>query len=239
VTQVNKKPIKNENGLSNKQIWIYGSTFLVAIILVAVLIGFGGKKEDKTTVSPSPIANTKGIYLDYDNRPVLGNKDALVSIAEYADFKCPACKIWHDRILPQLTKDFITNGKAKLYFFNFPIISEDSITAMSAARSIYFQNPDAFWVFYDKIYEKQQAEGIKWATNSFLTNFTKDNVPNVDSFKVSQDIKNDTYKNDIQKDYEQGVLNDVKSTPTIFINGKKLINPFDYNEITTAINQVK
>src|SRR5690349_15694958 len=51
---------------------------------------------------------------------VLGNKDAPVTIIEYASMTCPHCAAFDKETLPQIKKDWIEPGKAKLIYRNFP-----------------------------------------------------------------------------------------------------------------------
>jgi protein-disulfide isomerase len=230
---MNKKPIpSNRKNLRTQQakqqsqmrklIWItVGCAALLIIILAAVLY------------KPAPI------QISYDKMPVLGDTKAPVQIVELGDFKCPSCQFFSQQIEPQLKKDFIDKGIASFYFMNFTIIGPDSNTAALAGQSIYHQNPEAFWKFYDAIYKNQQNEKIQWATADFLTELARKEGLSVDYDKLKQDIVSKTYQKEVDEQNAFANKNRFSSTPTILINGKPFDKVFDYNALKTAIENAQ
>lgn len=84
-----------------------------------------------------------------------GSPDAPVTIIEFADYECPLCGVFALQIQPQVEKAYVATGKAKLVFYDFPLVSihPTSFLAARAARCAYDQ--DHFWQFHDEIYRKQ------------------------------------------------------------------------------------
>lgn len=173
----------------------------------------------------------------YDKLPVLGQKDAPVKIVEFGDYKCPSCQYFSQQVKPQLEKEYIDTGKVSFYFMNFPFIGEDSTTAALAAQSVFHQNNDAFWKYYDLLYKNQQDERTVWATPDFLVKLAKDNKLPVDYDKLQSDISNATYKKEVDSDASTARAAKIQSTPTLFINGKEFKGEFsDYPSIKKAID---
>ena len=50
-----------------------------------------------------------------------GSVDAPMTMFEVGDFQCPACRIFFTETLPKLQEEYISTGKLKLVFINFPI----------------------------------------------------------------------------------------------------------------------
>lgn len=218
----------NKKTTAKKKPWGIIITIVVVIALMGSLFAINKLSESKKIAD--------GVF-NLDDRPFLGDENAPVTLVEFADFKCPACKVWSSDVYSQIEKDFIETGKAKIYFMNFPIIAADSITAMEAARSVYKQDPASFWVLYEKLYENQKDESEAWATTEYLTELITEYTPNIDVEQVKKDIENNTYYNDIEDDYNQGIKANVKGTPTLFIDGKMMDSAFDYEKITDAIEK--
>ena len=63
---------------------------------------------------------------------VLGNSDAAIIIEEYASMSCGHCANFHNTILPDIKKEFIDTGKAKLIFNDFPLDSRAMIATLVA-----------------------------------------------------------------------------------------------------------
>lgn len=204
---------------------IWFSTVGVLLILIVVVL----------SLDPKPVV--KAASFDYDNLPMLGQSDAPVKIVEFGDFKCPACKIANDTIKPQLVNDYIEQGKVAFYFMNLPFIGPDSTTAALAVQSVYHQNKDAFWTYFDAIYGNQGEEKVQWATAEYLVGLAKEiNLP-VDYDLLQKDIEDKTYINEVTEHYNKADKLKIDSTPTFFINGVEFTgNLGNYDEFKQAID---
>ncbi len=64
---------------------------------------------------------------------MLGKPDAPITIVEYASLTCPHCAHFDEEVLPQLKKEWIDTGKAKLIFRDFPL-DQEAMRAEMVAR---------------------------------------------------------------------------------------------------------
>lgn len=194
-------------------------TGVTALILVVVIVGV------YLITSRSPGSSGAGLG-DFhpESQPSLGEANAPVKVVEFADFKCPACKAWHERIFPQLKEEYIDTGEVALYFLNFPIpLGQDSYTAADGAECIYRQNEEAFWEYYDIVYKFQGPERETWATSDALVNLVRDYVkPEIDEYAFRQCIVEQRYRSDVEADKRIGISAGVRATPTVFINDQKI-----------------
>ncbi|WP_124726969.1 DsbA family protein [Staphylospora marina] len=174
--------------------------------------------------------------VDPSAHPTIGQASAPVKLVEFGDFKCPACKMFHDSIWPVIKKEYIDTGKAQMTFVNFQFIGPDSITAGMAGEAVYRQNPDAFWKFYEAVYANQGEESKQWATPEFLTDLIRKHVPEVDADKVAQDLAAKTHEKDVLDDNRLAQKNQIDGVPAVYVNGKK-VNGLDLNELKAAIEK--
>jgi protein-disulfide isomerase len=86
---------------------------------------------------------------------VLGDPNAPVTILEYSSLTCPHCASFHANTLPQLKKDYIDTGKAKLVFRDFPF----DRAALQASMLARCSNPERYFGFLDVLFKSQN----KWA----------------------------------------------------------------------------
>ncbi|WP_438347666.1 thioredoxin domain-containing protein [Paenibacillus sp. FA6] len=236
------KPKKNANAIAMRKaereqqrkltqriMWITGAGIIVLAILFLVL---------KPSPNESPNNNT--VSFPYENLPVIGEPDAPVKIVEFGDFKCPSCQYFSQQFKPQLMKDFVDKGLVSFYYMNYLIIDpdKDSNTAALAAQSVYHQNNEEFWKYYHAIYDNQQDERTIWATPEFLVELARKENIAVDYELLAADIKNKTYQNEVDEHQKIATKNDVRSTPTVFINGSEFKAPkgLNYNDLAKAIN---
>jgi protein-disulfide isomerase len=155
------------------------------------------------------------LQITQDDR-VLGNPAAPITIIEYASLTCPHCAHFATDVLPELKREWIDTGKAKLVLRDFPLDGP----ALRAAMIARCAPPDRFYAFAETFFASQD----KWvATKDYqeaLARLAKFGGMGKDEFEAC--LKNTTLENRI---VEQRLIAsrelDVSSTPTFFINGSK------------------
>lgn len=168
-------------------------------------------------LSSDPLAANRS-KIKIDGSPVLGDHNAPVTIVEYADFQCPVCRNLHDAmrgILPNYPQ-------AKFIFKDFPLdnLHPWARTAAIAGRCAYMQDPKSFWKMYDTIYDNQDVITASDAYQKMLDYAGKAGL-NTDSFKAC--MAGPEAAAAVNANIENGKLLDVSSTPTIFVNGRRLV----------------
>jgi protein-disulfide isomerase len=176
----------------------------------------------------------KGMDFSYEDQPMLGEETAPVKIVEFGDYKCPACRAFHERIFPAIKERYIDTGKAQFYFKNYPILGDGSERAALAAEAVYHQDGEGFWKYHNALYANQGPETENWVTLDLLVNLVDENVPNIDANKLKEDIEMQTYENEVEEDKEKGENSGVTGTPTVFVNGVMVENN---NDVLKAIEQ--
>lgn len=78
-----------------------------------------------------PSARADDVVL-YDDDRFVGSPDAPITIIEYASLTCPHCASFHANTYPELKKQWIDTGRAKLVFRHFPL---DGLGLRAAAVS--------------------------------------------------------------------------------------------------------
>jgi protein-disulfide isomerase len=172
-----------------------------------------GEVNDLTV---NPLAENISKF-DLKDAPVLGNPKAPITIVEYGDFECPVCRNFHDAVRGILPK----YPQAKLIFKDFPIdqIHPWARTGALAGRCAYQQNPQAFWKMYDLIYDNQDLVS---AANAYdkMVEFAGQAGLNTDAFKAC--LSSPQAAAEVNASMENGKLLNVRSTPTVFVNGRPL-----------------
>jgi len=179
------------------------------------------------------------VPLSIDGQPTLGPGDAPVEVIEFGDFKCPACKSFHDQVFPQLESNYIESGQVEFAFLNFPLpLGQDSWTAADAAECVYQQaGNEAFWSYYNGVYANQGPESQNWATPDLLVQLAQDYTnAEIDTDGLRQCIHDQEYRSEVERDRNMGLSANIPGTPTIFVNGQQL-SDFRYSTIASAIDE--
>ena len=156
--------------------------------------------------------------LDLKAAPATGNPNAMVTIVEFADFECPVCKQLHEAmrgILPNYPQ-------ARLVFKDFPLeqMHPWARTGALAGRCAYQQDPTAFWRMYDYLYDNQDLISASNAWDKAVDYAGKAGLK-TDAFRSCMTSPEATAA--VDASIANGKLMDVNSTPTLFVNGRRIV----------------
>ncbi len=146
-----------------------------------------------------------------DDDPVMGSKDAPLTLIEFSDYQCPFCGRFYRLILPQIKKDFIDTGRLKYVFRDFPL-SMHPFAGKAAQAAQCSGEQGKYFDFHDKVFENQSSMNI-----DALKSYAKGLGLNMKDFNACLD--GGKYADEIKKDMEAGVKAGVRGTPS-FILGR-------------------
>jgi len=207
-------------------------TLIVVVLLVAIFLLNNKDTANEGDGEQAEITKQPSI----EGQPVMGDENAPVTIVEFGDFMCPACKTWGQNHLQQLMEDYVDTGKVKFSFINVLFHGEESKLGSLAAESILKQNPDAYWDFHNALFNAQPDENKEWMTTDKLLEIEED-IPEIDSEKLKSSLKDESEIAELSKDTELVKDYGIELTPSIMVNGKMIEDPFNYEQITNAINK--
>ena len=160
---------------------------------------------------------------------VLGAAEAPVTIVEYASMTCSHCAAFHDKTYPELKKRYIDTGKVRFIFREFPLdplAAAGFMLARCAGDGKYF--PMVETLFH------QQREWAVQKPLPPLQAIAKQAGLTQESFE--QCLANQKLLEDIEKVRERATAKfGVSSTPTFFINGKKVSGALSIEDLEKEI----
>lgn len=144
-------------------------------------------------------------------------------LVEYSDFQCPACKNFHDFLQEfesSKSANFSITKKVTLVFRHFPLyqIHPISMDAAYAAEAAALQGK--FWEMDDQLFGQQEVWSTSTNPKKEFINMAKAVNLDIDKFKSDMDSK--VVKEKVQTDLASGNSAGINSTPTFFLNGKKM-----------------
>ena len=174
------------------------------------------------------------VNADDMKRIVVGNEDAKITIITFESLTCSYCANFHKDVYPQLKKDYLDTGLAKIEFRHFPL----DIAAFNAAKISQCKN-DGDSKILNSLYANQQ----KWVkgssageANKNLEKFLNNEGFDVD-FKTC--LNNQEIEDFVLNDRIDGVKNyKVNSTPTIIINDAKFEKTLNYKNLKKALEKL-
>jgi len=122
----------------------------VGLLIVAALVLAGNAPGGADLATPG------ASYPAENADRSLGARDAPVTIAEWADFQCPACGEYAETLAPRLIETYVKPGKVRLVFHNFAFLGAESTNAATAAVCAGQQG--RFWPYHAYLYANQAGE---------------------------------------------------------------------------------
>lgn len=210
----------------------YTKTFIVLLILATSFLVYSG-----TTYNFVPHIKQQKAIMKYRNMKfnpyrvkgnTLGAEDGDVVIELYSDYVCPICYI-ENIMLHEAVKDF---SNIKIIHHNLPFdkecnpyisINMHPNACFMAKGAIAAGKQGNYWEMSSLLYENQPTNINAMLKLAEQLGFNKD--------KFVKDLEADTTSKEIEKELIQANKLEIDSTPTIYINGDKIVGVKPYYEL--------
>ena len=167
-------------------------------------------------------------------RIISGKENAKITIIAYESLTCSHCANFHKDVYPQLKKEYIDTGLAKIEFRHFPL----DVAALNAAKIAQCENNRSLEIL-ESLYSNQQG-WIKGNTIDEINNNLKKFLEK-SGFKIDFDkcLNNKEIEDFVLNDRIEGVKNfKVNATPTIIINNKKFEKSLNYKNLKKSLEKL-
>ena len=167
-------------------------------------------------------------------RIVVGNKNAKITIITYESLTCSHCADFHINVYPELKRDYIDTGIAKIEFRHFPL----DVAAFNASKISQCKNDGRSKVL-NSLFLNQQ----KWVKGKTIEEVNE----NLKKFLKSEEFNVDFNQCTTNKKIEDFILNDriegvkkfkVNATPTIIINNEKFEKSLNYKNLKKTLEKL-
>lgn len=221
---------------------------LLVLLLVAVFLlgslttklslqnqGTAAKTTQAATApnQPDQPAAPAKVEVDSGHLPVLGSKNAKVTVIEFGDFQCPFCEKWFTDVEANLIKDYVNTGKVKFAFRHFAFLGDESTWAAEASECANEQGK--FWEYHDYLYKNQGPERSGTFAKDKLKGFAQ--ALGLDTTKFNSCLDSDKYAKNVTDDQAAGQKAGVNGTPTTFVNGQTVVGAQPYSALKVILDQ--
>jgi protein-disulfide isomerase len=210
-------PLPREEAL----VWArqYMTDYLKTYFLDPLVVGLKRKYAVETYLDP---LRTEVVTAGHPSR---GPADAAVTIVEFGDFECPFCL----GFFPTL-KEILRNypGEVRAVWRHFPNRDTHPNAQKAAEASMCADDQGRFWDYHDSLFANQLAlrvldlklRAIQMGLDTNAFNACLDSGEKADF---------------VQRDVDDGIAIGVVTTPTLFINGRRLNGNQPYREVEAVI----
>jgi protein-disulfide isomerase len=149
----------------------------------------------------------------------LGNPNASVTVIEYASASCPHCAHFNNEVFPAFKAKYIDTGKVHYVFREFltppaEVAAASFLIARCAGKDKYFRVLDTIFRGQEEMYKSGDIKGalLKAAKGAGMTDAQFEAC-------LTNEAAGDALSARVERYHKE---DGVSSTPTFFINGKKI-----------------
>jgi protein-disulfide isomerase/uncharacterized membrane protein len=232
-------PLAQRFSMSTRQPWLQRRSAAYAATLAGLLVAVaaGAVEATRQPATAATVADVKAadakffdVYMQLPKvapadvqgavRHVKGGENAPITIVEFSDFQCPAC----GHAFADLRDLVRARSDVRLIFRHFPLdaacnpgmthsLHPDACHAAVAAECAGQQSK--FWEYHDELFENQRS-----LDRDSLFRYARELGLDIAAFRTCLDDPATMER--IRADVDAGTKMGVDSTPTIFINGRRV-----------------
>jgi protein-disulfide isomerase len=221
--------VQKESGMKNIPLLV-GTIVGTIILIVGVAYFFSGPVAPTTesTVVDQAQLMDGATY-------TFGPEEAQVTVVEFSDFQCPACRA-SEPLVQQLKNNY--GDSVKFVYRHFPLDSIHPNARLAAQASEVAGDNGKFWEYHDVLFAKQD-EWADIADKQELLNVFGDYAAQlqIDKETFLEKIETQEVVARVAKDSDLGSVLQVNSTPTFFVNGQQTTAPQLISAVESAKNQ--
>jgi protein-disulfide isomerase len=164
--------------------------------------------------------------------PAFGPESAPLTLAVFSDFQCPLCREEARELRQKLPVDF--PDEVRVRFVNMPLVAIHSWAKPAAigGRCVYRQSGQLFWDYHDWMFEHQgeitpgnlRLKAAGWAKGKPL-----------DAAQLAACMEGRTTEIEVNAEMALGKKLDVDSTPTLFLEGRRLVGHVPWQNLSQII----
>jgi len=156
--------------------------------------------------------------------PVRGPAEAPVTLVEFSDYQCPFC----GRVTPTLRRLRETYGeRLRIVWKDFPL--DNHPNAQKAAQAAWCAGEQGrYWEYHDQLFANQPSLGDE-ALKGYAEKVGLDPAAFRECFESGR------YEDRVKQGMADGVALGVDSTPTVFINGRRVTGAQPYEAFAKVV----
>ena len=146
-----------------------------------------------------------------------GPASAPVTVYEMSDFQCPYCRQFALETFRALEREYISTGKVRWVFVNFPLTSIHANAVGAAGTALCAGKQGAFWPVHDLLYQYQDTWAPLKEPGPFFLSLA--DSAGISKPKLLECVKAPGTESEIRYEAEGAERAGASSTPSFYIEG--------------------
>lgn len=207
---------------------LLGTIFGTLILVLGVAFFFSNSSTPVTDQAPIDPALLVG-----EAPHIYGPEDAQITVVEFSDFQCPAC-----RATAPFIKDIADQypEDVRVIYRHFPLSSIHPYAQFAAEASEVAATQGKFWEYHDILFESfdewtklKSVEEVQEALVRYAGEL------GIDTAEFQEKILSREQQDAVLSDVSAGNSFNVNATPTLFVNGQRLSAPNQLPQLIEAL----
>lgn len=236
-----RREARSEGGSQMKTFyWVLGAVAVLGIVAVGYSLGSSG--FGRAAMEPVEVEGLDNMetLVNLAQGVTIGDPNAPVTIAEFADYQCPGCGGFALSVKPQLVANYVETGKAKFVFYDYPLTSIHPHAFLAARAGRCANDQGRFWEFHEIIFRNQSRWSSKQQVTGDFADYAVEAGADKGTFEacLKSDAHADVVSANMRLAYELGI----EGTPTVMVSmgrgmARRLMS-FDYQAIRTMVDNL-
>jgi protein-disulfide isomerase len=145
-----------------------------------------------------------------------GDPAAPITIYEMSDFQCPWCGRFASETWPQLEREYVQTGKARVIFVNFPLPNHAN-AAPAAELAMCAARQGRFWPMHDLLFRHQARWSDLREPGSYF--LALGDSARADRDALADCLRRGLTRDLVRRDAEGSARTGARSTPSFYIEG--------------------
>jgi len=151
----------------NPLVLLGAAVALALVVVVALVVASSGGDDGEEPAAPDRAPAARDVLDGVpQDRAVLGDPRAPLTLREFADLQCPFCRDFAVQTFPRIVRDYVRTGKLRIVYHDLAFLGPDSTTAAHAAYAAGEQ--DRLWSFVERFFAAQGEENSGYVTVAFV-----------------------------------------------------------------------
>ncbi len=174
-------------------------------LALGALLPAGGELGAQQQSSTAPATRAKG------------SPTAPVTVYEMSDFQCPFCKRFALETFRVIEREYITPGKVRWVFVNFPLTSIHANAVAAAGTALCAARQGSFWPMHDLLYTYQETWAPLKEPGPFFLSLA--DSAGISRARLLECVRSPGTEAEIRQEAEGAERAGASSTPTFYIEG--------------------
>lgn len=204
-----------------------GSKAPLLVIGLALVVGLGiylylGSGPGGTAIAPvdldAELLEDDGRLAELGRPVVQGDPNEPVTITEFADFQCPACRSFHASVKPQIDATYVETGEAQFHFYDFPLTTIHAHAFLAARAARCARDQGQFWLYHDVLFARQSQWSVSTSPSRQFVEYAGEVGLDQESFETC--LRSDRFADVVTAEIHLARGLGITGTPSLIVSAR-------------------